>query len=67
MTRTANTQSTYPIPWPPTRVVDRLPAPKDLVLAWKPMIDGWDIVLGKQVAESSDQFSHWLPMPPKPE
>jgi hypothetical protein len=55
------------IQWPPIRVDERLPEPKALVLAWKPLIDGWDIVLRKQVAESPEQFSHWLPILPWPE
>jgi hypothetical protein len=64
-----NTSNSIPsrIHWPPIRVDERLPEPKELVLAWKPLIDGWDIVLGKQVVESPEQFSHWLPMLPKPE
>jgi hypothetical protein len=44
----------------------RLPEPKALVLAWKPLIDGWDIVLARQVAKSPELDSHWLPMLPKP-
>jgi hypothetical protein len=67
MERNSDTPATSPIQWPPIRVHDRLPEPKDLVLAWKPLINGWDIVLGKQVADSSEQYSRWLPMLPKPE
>jgi hypothetical protein len=67
MERNADTSEASPIHWPPIRVDERLPEPKALVLAWKPLIDGWDIVLGKQVAESPEHFSHWLPMLPKPE
>ena len=36
--------------WPsaiPTRV--RMPPASSLVFAWKPIIDGWDIVPGRQV------------------
>jgi hypothetical protein len=66
MERNSDTPATPPIQWPPIRVDERLPEPKELVLAWKPLIDGWDIVLGKQVIESPEQFSHWLPMLPRP-
>jgi hypothetical protein len=67
MERSANIAATSATQWPPIRVDERLPTPKELVLAWKPLIDGWDIVLGKQVIESPEQFSHWLPMLPRPE
>jgi hypothetical protein len=65
--RKAQNRSPSLIHWPPIRVDERLPEPKALVLAWKPLIDGWDIVLGRQVAESPELYTHWLPMLPKPE
>jgi hypothetical protein len=43
------------------------PEPAALVLAWKPLINGWDIVLGRQVTESAGAYTHWLPVPPRPE
>jgi hypothetical protein len=67
MERNSDTPATPPIQWPPIRVDARLPEPKELVRAWKPLIDGWEIVLGKRVIESPKQFSHWLPMLPRPE
>lgn len=65
--RKAHSPKPPPIHWPPNRVDERLPEPKALVLAWKPLINGWDIVLGKQVDESPELYTHWLPMLPKPE
>jgi hypothetical protein len=67
MERNDHSPAASPIQWPPFRVDEKLPEPKQLVLAWKPLIDGWDIVLGRQVVEAPEQFSHWLPMLPKPE
>jgi hypothetical protein len=67
MERNTSLSTAARIHWPPIRVDKCLPEPKALVLAWKPLIDGWDIVLGKQVMESPEQFTHWLPMLPKPE
>jgi hypothetical protein len=67
MERNTSITAASRIHWPPNRVDKCLPEPKELVLAWKPLIDGWDIVLGKQVMESPEQFTHWLPMLPKPE
>src|SRR4051794_32338796 len=33
------------------------PEPATLVLAWKPLINGWDIVLGRQVTESAGAYT----------
>jgi hypothetical protein len=55
------------IQWPtPFKSSERLPDAKALVFAWKPLIDGWDIVLGRHIIASPDQFTHWLPMLPAP-
>ncbi|MFO0789920.1 MAG: hypothetical protein U0805_10715 [Pirellulales bacterium] len=54
--------------WPaPFASVDQLPDPKTLVIAWKPVINGWDIVLGRKVIEAPSEYTHWLPMIPQPE
>ena len=45
----------------------QLPVATDLVLAWKPIINGWDIVLGRKVVSSPELFTHWQPVPPPPE
>ncbi len=56
------------IEWPtPIPTIDRLPDASALVFAWKPIIDGWDIVLGREVVKSPEQFTHWLPMMPRPD
>jgi hypothetical protein len=56
------------IEWPsPWKSSERLPNPKLLVLAWKPIINGWDIVLGREVVASPHEFTHWLPIMPAPE
>lgn len=53
--------------WPtPFRSIDRLPTPKSLIIAWKPMINGWDIVLGRTVIDAPEEYTHWLPMIPRP-
>jgi hypothetical protein len=64
-------QSTPPDPppteWPaPIKSSERVPDPAALVLAWKPLINGWDIVLGREVAAASEQYTHWLSIPPAP-
>jgi hypothetical protein len=51
----------------PTPPVTQSPEPATLVLAWKPLINGWDIVLGRQVIESAGTYTHWRPLPPRPE
>jgi hypothetical protein len=51
----------------PRPIVKQTPDPATLVLAWKPLINGWDIVLGRQVTESAGTYTHWLPIPPRPE
>jgi hypothetical protein len=53
----------WPTPW---KSSDRLPDPKLLVFAWKPIINGWDIVLGREVVASPNHFTHWLPIMPAP-
>jgi hypothetical protein len=59
--------STGGVQWPPAIAVsERLPDPASLVFVWKPMIDGWDIVLGREVAKTPELFTHWRPMMPKP-
>lgn len=53
--------------WPiPIQSAERTPDPTALVLAWKPLINGWDIVLGREVVAAPTQFTHWLPIPPAP-
>ena len=55
------------VPWPPAIAVsERLPDPAALVFVWKPMIDGWDIVLGREVVKAPDLFTYWRPMMPRP-
>jgi hypothetical protein len=51
----------------PRPIAAQAPEPAALVLAWKPLINGWDIVLGRQVTESAGTYTHWLPIPPRPE
>jgi hypothetical protein len=46
---------------------DRKPAEGSLVIAWKPIIDGWDVVRGRVVVKMPDQYTYWLPMIPRPE
>ena len=56
------------IEWPaPIRCSERLPEEGVLVFAWKPNINGWDIVVGREVINGPDQYTHWLPMMPRPE
>ena len=45
----------------------RMPPVDSLVFAWKPLINGWDIVPGRQVREAPQQYTHWLPMMPRPD
>ena len=55
------------VEWPvPFDSANTLPPVGALVIAWKPLIDGWDIVLGRKVAESPSEYTHWLPMLPRP-
>ncbi len=30
------------------------------------MINGWDIVLGRKVIDAPEEYTHWLPMIPRP-
>jgi hypothetical protein len=54
--------------WPtPLKSSEQLPDPTALVLAWKPLINGWDIILGRDVVAAPAQFTHWLPVPSAPE
>jgi hypothetical protein len=54
--------------WPtPFKSSERSPEPTTLVVAWKPLINGWDIVLGREVAAAPAQYTHWLPIPPAPD
>jgi hypothetical protein len=56
------------ITWPPAIPTSlRMPPAGSLVFAWKPLINGWDIVPGRQVREAPQQYTHWLPMMPKPD
>jgi hypothetical protein len=53
--------------WPtPFKTSEGSPDPAALVLAWKPLINGWDIILGREVAAAPAQYTHWLPIPPPP-
>jgi len=53
--------------WPtPFRSIERLPTPRALIVAWKPLINGWDIVLGRKVIDAPEEYTHWLPMIPRP-
>ena len=45
----------------------RWPKEGSLVIAWKPIIDGWDVVRGRVVVKMPDQYTYWLPMIPRPE
>jgi hypothetical protein len=56
------------IEWPPAIATnERLPLSSSLVFAWKPIINGWDIVPGRKVHEFPQQYTYWLPMMPKPD
>jgi hypothetical protein len=56
------------VQWPTAiRCTERLPEEGTLVFAWKPIIEGWDIVVGREVINGPDQYTHWLPMMPRPE
>jgi hypothetical protein len=68
MAKAKNRKTFTEIEWPtPFKSSDRLPNSTSLVIAWKPLINGWDIVLGREVNASPDQFTHWLPVLPPPE
>lgn len=65
---TADSDDLDRIEWPaPFKTSERLPEAARLVLAWKPIIVGWDIVPGRQVVEQPEVYTHWLPMMPRPE
>ena len=56
------------VEWPPAIATSvRLPLSSSLVFAWKPIINGWDIVPGRQVVECPQMYTHWLPMMPRPD
>jgi hypothetical protein len=56
------------IEWPPAIATsERLPLASSLVFAWKPVINGWDIVPARQVHEFPQQYTYWLPMMRKPD
>jgi hypothetical protein len=56
------------IQWPTAiRCTERLPEEETLVFAWKPNIDGWDIVVGREVLNGPDRYTYWLPMMPRSE
>jgi hypothetical protein len=56
------------IEWPRAIATsEQLPLASSLVFAWKPIINGWDIVPGRQLHEIPQQYTHWLPMMPKPD
>ena len=53
--------------WPAAIAVsEQLPDPAALVFVWKPVIDGWDIVLGREVVKAPELFTYWRPMMPRP-